>query len=130
LANEKPVLDLDLYANAIVKIVKDSEPKFTIGIYGEWGSGKTTLMKPVKQGLDIDPKKNVTTVWFNAWRYEREENYGITALLKTIAIELDKTGHYKKLQPFLLVQYDFEGCCQRIVFVLLASLYEEPTSFG
>ena len=94
------VLDFDSYSQAIVKIVRNSNPKFSIGIYGEWGTGKTTLMKHIRNSLDED--KNIVTVWFNPWRYEREYTYGITALLKTIALELDKTKHFLELKPLLL----------------------------
>lgn len=96
---KEPIHHLNSYTKAIVKIIKESEPKFTIGVYGEWGNGKTTLMKRILYSLEND--KDITSVWFNAWRYEREEYYGITALLKSIAIELDRTGHYKELTPLL-----------------------------
>lgn len=68
-SEENPILDLNSFRNAIVKIVKDSIPKFTIEIYGEWGTGKTTLMNHIKNSLDHD--ENITMIWFNAWRYER-----------------------------------------------------------
>jgi hypothetical protein len=29
------------YVDAIIKMIKGSEQKFSIGIYGEWGTGKT-----------------------------------------------------------------------------------------
>ena len=99
--NESLVLNLDSYSEAIVKIVIDSEPNFTIGIYGEWGTGKTTLMKLIREKLENEYGDNIVSVWFNAWRYEREENYGLVALLKTIAIELDKRGHYKSLSKII-----------------------------
>jgi predicted KAP-like P-loop ATPase len=100
-SREEPVHNLDSYSEAIVKIIKQSEPKFTIGIYGEWGNGKTTLMKRIQHSLENNETSDITTVWFSAWRYEREEYHGITALLKSIAIELDRTGHYKELRPLL-----------------------------
>jgi predicted ATPase len=39
-----PILDFNLYGDAITKIITQSYPKFSIGIYGDWGRGKTTLM--------------------------------------------------------------------------------------
>jgi predicted KAP-like P-loop ATPase len=82
-----PILDFDKYRNAITKIIKESYPKFSIGIYGEWGSGKTTLMQSVYDQLEKeneDKEKPIILVWFNAWRYEREEHFTIIPLLKTI----------------------------------------------
>ena len=43
---------------------------FTIGIFGEWGSGKSTLMKMIQTSLDGE---GVKTVWFNAWKYDNKE---------------------------------------------------------
>jgi hypothetical protein len=44
---------------------------WTIGVYGEWGSGKTTFLKLVEKALR---KGGVHPIWFNAWRYLREDN--------------------------------------------------------
>jgi ABC-type Mn2+/Zn2+ transport system ATPase subunit len=49
-----PILDFNLYTNAIVKIIKDSYPKFTIGLFGDWGTGKTTLMNSISKALQND----------------------------------------------------------------------------
>lgn len=43
---------------------------FAIGIFGEWGSGKSTLMKLIQTSLQRD---GVKTVWFNAWKYDAKE---------------------------------------------------------
>jgi len=49
-----PILDFNLYRNAIVSIINNSLPKFTIGIFGEWGIGKTTLINSVDTALQTD----------------------------------------------------------------------------
>ena len=82
-----PILEFDNYKNAIIRIIKDSYPKFSIGIYGDWGSGKTTLMQSIYDQLEKeneDKQNPIIIVWFNAWRYEREEHFTIIPLLKTI----------------------------------------------
>jgi hypothetical protein len=43
--------DFQNYSDAVVNIVNGSDPKFSIGIYGEWGSGKTTLMRMIERKL-------------------------------------------------------------------------------
>ena len=43
-----PILDFNSYRDAIVNIVRKSYPKFTIGIFGDWGTGKTTLMNSIR----------------------------------------------------------------------------------
>ena len=57
-------------ADALHIAIKETDPPFTIGIFGEWGCGKTTLMRMVKKRLEDDGQK---TVWFNAWKYDGKE---------------------------------------------------------
>lgn len=97
-----PILNFDAYRDAIVKMIMESHPKFSIGIYGEWGTGKTTLMKRVEDKLKERSDNNILTVWFNAWRYEREDQFAITALLKTIGYAMGEHPIYKELKPILL----------------------------
>jgi GTPase SAR1 family protein len=78
-----PILDFVLYRDAISRIIKNSYPKFTIGIFGDWGTGKTTLMNSIVQFLKDD--KNIVVVRFESWRYEREDQFALIPLLKTIA---------------------------------------------
>ena len=81
----EPILDFDLYRNAIVNIIEKSYPKFTIGIFGDWGTGKTTLMNSINEFLEND---GIIVVRFETWRYEREEQFALIPLLKTIAFKL------------------------------------------
>ena len=47
----KPILDFNDYSEVIANMVLGSYPKFSVGIYGEWGSGKTTLMSLIRNKL-------------------------------------------------------------------------------
>jgi uncharacterized protein YjbI with pentapeptide repeats len=81
--------DFQKYATQLSKIVVNSTPRFTVGIYGGWGTGKTTLMEMIKNTLDEKYSKDVETVWFDSWRYEREEYSAMVPLLRTITLSLD-----------------------------------------
>jgi uridine kinase len=39
-------------------MVTGSKPKFSIGIYGKWGTGKTTLMRMVEKKLNTFVKED------------------------------------------------------------------------
>jgi uncharacterized protein YjbI with pentapeptide repeats len=93
-----PILDFNLYRNAIVNIVKYSHPKFTIGIFGGWGAGKTTLINSVDKALQTD--ENLTRVRLEAWRYKREQ-FPLVSLLKSIAYALPAEKQFEDLKQKL-----------------------------
>ena len=76
----RPALGYEGIATAFAGIIANSQPNFAIGIFGSWGSGKTTLMGAIKTAL---PTPGVLTVDFNAWRFEREPQL-LVPLLDTI----------------------------------------------
>lgn len=60
----------------------------TLGIFGSWGSGKTSLMRMLKKRLDEGAATNKTkTLWFNAWRYEGREE-AQSALIHAVLMKL------------------------------------------
>ena len=81
-------LNFNNLADQVIEISKDDNlSPATIGIYGDWGSGKSTLMKMVKKSLDADD--NTLTVEFNGWLFEGYED-AKTALCGTILDEMRK----------------------------------------
>src|SRR5919199_1738144 len=81
-------LDFNNYSQKLANIITNSTPRFSIGIFGGWGTGKTSLMKMTKQILDENDK--IVTVWFDAWRYEREEYLAVIPFLRTVELRLDE----------------------------------------
>jgi hypothetical protein len=69
---DSPGLDYDGYADALTEVIMSGRAEFAVGILGGWGSGKTTLMRAIKRRLDRNSL--AVSVWFAAWRYEREPN--------------------------------------------------------
>ena len=60
------------YADLLIKSVKDApngEP-YTIGLFGEWGSGKSSVIKTMTDSINADPElKKVKVVTYDAWKY-------------------------------------------------------------
>lgn len=59
----------------------------TIGIFGDWGSGKSSIMKILEQKLINDSK--ILTIYFNSWLFESYEDAKVS-LLENILLELSK----------------------------------------
>jgi hypothetical protein len=54
------------YADALAKSLTEAEPPFTMGIFGEWGVGKSTIIAAIRERLPDD----CAFAFFDAWRYE------------------------------------------------------------
>jgi hypothetical protein len=67
--SQHAALRFEEYGQGLAEIIEHSTPRFAIGIFGGWGSGKTTLMQAIKRRLN---RESVVSVEFNAWRYEKE----------------------------------------------------------
>ena len=107
----------DNYARTFARIIASTGTRtpLTIGISGEWGSGKTTLMQAIQAYLDgttgkerpgfvgADDKwpdkenfRPVRTVWFNAWKYSREEAL-FAALVEEVMRQMRRDGAISRL---------------------------------
>ena len=87
-------LNFSKYSDTIADIITNSDPRFAVGIFGGWGTGKTTLMRMIKNKLDKNDK--IVTIWFEAWRYERENNLAVIPFLRTFKLRLDEVIVSKK----------------------------------
>src|ERR1700694_1214628 len=75
--SDAPALGFEATAAALKDIIEGSKPQFVVGIFGSWGSGKTTLMRAIERHLD--PKKTIA-IQFSAWRYEKESSLVVPLL--------------------------------------------------
>lgn len=82
-------LEMDTFRDVITGTVLGTVGPFTIGVYGRWGEGKTSLLRAAESRLRdqvTEATKSPSTkpgepefpyvvpVWFNPWQYEAEEH--------------------------------------------------------
>lgn len=81
--------------DAVLDIVKnDTLLPATIGIFGDWGSGKSSLIKMITK--ELESEENILILDFNGWLFESYDD-AKSALMETIVDELiQKTPSEKK----------------------------------
>ena len=79
----KDALDFQPYVETIAGIVfsESVSTPLTIGVFGSWGSAKTSLMQMVREKLP----PGYVVAWFDAWRYERETTLWRALLLQVLS---------------------------------------------
>tara|TARA_B100000683_G_scaffold267291_1_gene300715 strand:- start:620 stop:2473 length:1854 start_codon:yes stop_codon:yes gene_type:complete len=72
LNTKSDLLEAEKYANALSSFILESGTPLTIGMQGEWGTGKTSLMYMIKEKLDSFAEEEnyaIATSWVNTWEY-------------------------------------------------------------
>lgn len=65
-----PRMGFEKYISAISAAIRGGDPaQFTIGLYGPWGKGKSSILQGIQK--ELEPDEHVTVVPFDAWRYEK-----------------------------------------------------------
>lgn len=77
LHSDEPTTDEKLGRHALVAeiaaVAATAAPPLVLGVHGDWGSGKTSLLLRVKEALETGPYKDgIVTVRFESWRYQNE----------------------------------------------------------
>lgn len=91
------------YAQTISDIIaaKHNETPLTIGIFGSWGTGKTSLMRLIKGNLNKYKKDEIfrscRTVWFQAWKYTDEERI-LASLIEAIFRAMEEDDFFQAMK--------------------------------
>jgi nucleoside-triphosphatase THEP1 len=72
--------------------VKAVTPPLTIGLYGPWGSGKSTMIRGMVEQLQKD---NYLTLVFDAWKYRHEKNLILPLLC---ALQRENKSHLEEAE--------------------------------
>lgn len=66
---EEDALNIAPYASALETFITKCETPMTIGLQGEWGSGKTTLSNMIHTSIERSNDDSIMQIWINAWEY-------------------------------------------------------------
>ncbi len=81
---EKDKFGFDRYARGLKDLILQAEPlPFCVGIFGAWGSGKSSFMNMIQGLIKEQADNKIKTIWFNPWKYDKKEDIW-NALIQTI----------------------------------------------
>jgi len=68
-------LDFKVYAEVITEAIITTPTPFTVGVFGDAGKGKTSLMKFIQNEIiEQKTEEKIISVFFNAWKFEKDEH--------------------------------------------------------
>ena len=126
--NDEPVpqgetayFQFQAYADTLARLIaaKTTRTPLTIGVFGEWGTGKTTLLRAIQDRLEetkrlaqkdaaisfLNPDehelyRHCRTVWFNAWKYGHEKEI-LVALVEAILRQIRDDGFIQEMRALM-----------------------------
>lgn len=78
------LLDFDLFRPALMEIVRNAATPLTLGVFGSWGTGKTSLLHQLMSEIKSKGNPHQRAIWFTAWKYEEQEALWRAFLLRVI----------------------------------------------
>ncbi|PFE08591.1 KAP family P-loop NTPase fold protein [Bacillus cereus] len=109
-------------ADAIKNMLETNNDYFEknnmIALYGEWGSGKTSVMEYINKNIT-----NYNVVFFEAWKYEKDSNLSLSLfemILDKVEVEKDSLG--KVLEDVKLIGKTLLNFSKNLLFNYRLSL--------
>ena len=78
-------LNFKVFKPALMDIIHNADTPLTVGVFGTWGSGKTSLLHMLEGDLlAAGLRKKYCPVWFTAWKYDKQEALWRAFILRVI----------------------------------------------
>lgn len=74
LSKDTDLLNTSIYANNLTNLIQQApkEQVFTIGLFGSWGSGKSSIIETSKKSLTCSEDVKVKFITYDAWKYAND----------------------------------------------------------
>lgn len=85
------------YAEVLARRAAEADTPLTIGVYGRWGSGKTSLMRLIEAEVQRRPAP-AQTLWINVWKLSNQEELWNAFLQALLTQVHDSLGWLRRLR--------------------------------
>src|SRR6266481_872315 len=120
-------LNYQAISKTVVELIKDNRQlALTIGIHGDWGAGKSSVLKMVE--AEICEDKQVACLWFNGWAFQGFDDAKtvlIEATINELCRQRSNVGKVKELSRRLIKRIDWLKLAKRgggLAFTLATGL--------
>jgi len=79
--SKRDCLGRQALARAFADLALNCQTPFVFGIFGAWGSGKSTFLRLIESELDSQTSR---VVWFNAWEHDLDDAPAVSLLHTTV----------------------------------------------
>lgn len=87
---DKDLLGFKVHADLIKSVIKNERVlPVSVGVFGDWGSGKSSIMKMLDKELNADGQEDTACLYFNGWTFEGYDD-AKAALIEDILIKLQE----------------------------------------
>lgn len=70
---EEDKLRHQIYVRVLLNVIKGISPPFTLGLFGGWGIGKTSIVKEFCKSMQEDEELSLfPTAYIDVWKYEKD----------------------------------------------------------
>lgn len=99
--NEKDLLHTKPYVKSLKDLILNAPQNtpMTIGLFGEWGSGKSSIIKTLTKELEQEKNQHIQFVVYDAWKYANDSFRRMFLLKVQNALGLEQT---KKMSSFYI----------------------------
>lgn len=72
LNGDNDLLETKRYAHTLKETILSAKTPFTIGLFGEWGSGKSSIVNTVQDELKNHTSEKIKFIKYDAWKYAND----------------------------------------------------------
>lgn len=91
---DRDLLGFKVHADLIQSVITNERIlPVSVGVFGDWGSGKSSIMKMLEQELNADGQDDTACLYFNGWAFEGYDD-AKAALIEDILIKLKENKKF------------------------------------
>ncbi len=68
-SSDQDIFNHEAFADALLKLILANNPPLSVGLFGSWGIGKSTIVNILKKKIDEGYSERLKLIYFNAWKY-------------------------------------------------------------